>query len=33
MEQTILVMEVIQEVWEADNGDPDCRLDNYFEEN
>ena len=30
MEQTILVMEVIQEVWEADNGEPDCRLDNYF---
>ena len=23
MEQTILVMEVIQEVWEAENGDPD----------
>ena len=33
MEQTILVMEVIQEVCEAENGDPDCRLDNYFEEN
>ena len=30
MEQTILVMEVIQEVWEADNGEPDCGLDNYF---
>ena len=24
MEQTILVTEVIQEVWEAENGDPDC---------
>ena len=33
MEQTILVMEVIQEVWEAENGDPDCGLENYFEEN
>ena len=30
MEQTILVMEVIQEVCEADNGEPDCGLDNYF---
>ena len=30
MEQTILVMEVIQEVCEADNGEPDCGLDNYL---
>ena len=33
MEQTILVMEVIQEVWEAENGEPDCKLENYLEEN
>ena len=32
MEQTILVMEVIQEVCEAENGEPDCKLDNHLEE-
>ncbi len=33
MEQTIFVMEVIQEVWEAENGEPDWRLEDYLEEN
>ena len=33
MEQTILVMEVIQEVWEAEKGEPDCMVEQLFKRN